>query len=316
MKKVLVTGAGGFVGGHLVKYLLAEKNYKVSTITYSENQLLNSLLPEKQIFQGDLTNYEFTKNLVEEIQPDLIFHLAALSTVQDSVEKAQKLLTTNTILQYNLLEAIKTHSPDSRLIAICSANQYGLVDEKNIPIDENTSFNPLNPYAVSKISQEYLALQYHHSYDLELVRLRPFNHTGERQTANFVIPAFAKQITQIEKGEKDPVIKVGNLEAVRDFTDVKDMIKAYLLAAKKCKNGQVYNIGSGKGISIQEILDILLAKAKTEIKVEKDPERMRSSDVPRLIADAQKFKNQTGWKPEIPIENTLERILNYWRKNI
>lgn len=315
MKNVLITGAGGFAGSHLVEYLLQDSVYTVYATTYRPNELLSKLLPDKQILQGDLTDLAFTKDAVKQSAPDYVFHLAALSVVHNSVEKAQALLISNISLQHNLLESVRLHAPHARFIAVCSANEYGKVTESDIPIDESTPLKPLNPYAVSKIAQEYLALQYHHSYGLDVVILRPFNHTGERQTDNFLIPSLAKQIAEIEKG-KSSALTVGNLEAIRDFTDVKDIVRAYVLAAQKCKSGQIYNIGSGQGQQVQKVLDMLLKLSSTTITVQQDPAKMRPSDVPVLIADSSKFTSLTGWKPEISLDKTLNRVLNYWRKEI
>lgn len=315
MKNVLITGAGGFAGSHLLELILESGLYKPYVTTYENSDFLTKLLPTEQIFQGDLTDYQFTEKLIIQSKPDYIFHLAALSIVENSVEKAQLVLTSNLVLQYNLLEAVKNHAPHARFIAVCSANEYGKVEDSEVPISEDAPLRPLNPYAVSKISQEYLSLQYHYSYGLDVVILRPFNHTGERQIDSFVIPSLAKQIAQIELGRQDS-LTIGNLEAVRDFTDVKDMVKAYLLAAEKGVAGEVYNIGSGTGYTVQEILDMLIKLSSKEINIVQDDAKMRPSDVPTLIADNAKFSNLTGWNPEINIQATLERVLNYYREEL
>ncbi len=313
---ILVTGAGGFAGSHLVELLQSHGFQNIFVTTYSSSKFLNQRLSSSFIFQGDLTDYSFTQSVIQQAQPQVIFHLAALSTVYDSVDKAKLMLTTNTVLQYNLLEAIRHHTPQARVLAICSANQYGLVKPEEVPISENQPFRPLNPYAVSKLSQEYLAYQYYLSYKLDVIRLRAFNHTGERQTPNFVIPAFAKQIAEIEAGLKPPVIKVGNLEAIRDFTYVGDMVKAYLLAAEKGNSGAVYNLGSGHGVKIQALLDKLIKLAQVKIEIEPDPDRLRPSDVPILIADNSKFVQLTGWQLTTSLDEMLLKVLNYWRQQI
>ncbi len=313
---ILVTGAGGFAGSHLVELLQSHGFQNIFVTTYSSSKFLNQRLSSSFIFQGDLTDYSFTQSVIQQAQPQVIFHLAALSTVHDSVDKAKLMLTTNTVLQYNLLEAIRHHTPQARVLAICSANQYGLVKPEEVPISENQPFRPLNPYAVSKLSQEYLAYQYYLSYKLDVIRLRAFNHTGERQTPNFVIPAFAKQIAEIEAGLKPPVIKVGNLEAIRDFTYVGDMVKAYLLAAEKGNSGAVYNLGSGHGVKIQALLDKLIKLAQVKIEIEPDSDRLRPSDVPILIADNSKFVQLTGWQLTTSLDEMLLKVLNYWRQQI
>ena len=315
-QRVLVTGAGGFVGSHLLEFLLRQANLEIYATVYRTNDFVIQLLPQSQIFVGDLTDYAFTQKLIQQTQPDLIFHLAALSTVHDSVAKAKQMLTANTLLQYNLLESVRHFSPKARFLTICSANQYGLVKETEVPISETQPFRPLNPYAVSKLSQEYLAYQYQLAYHLDIIRLRAFNHTGERQTPNFVVPALAKQIAEIEAGLQPPVLKVGNLEAIRDFTYVGDMVEAYFLASQQGVSGEVYNLGSGKGVKIQTILDHLLTLAKVEIKVIQDPQRLRPSDVPVLIADITKFQRLTGWQPKVDLTHLLKKVLNYWRQQI
>ncbi len=315
-KKVLVTGAGGFVGSHLLELLKSKANYQVFASIYKTSDFVTQLLPSSQIFVGDLTKFDFASTLIKQIQPDIIFHLAALATVHNSVDQAKLMLTTNTILQYNLLETVRQYAPKTRFLAICSANQYGLVKESEVPISEDQPFRPLNPYAVSKLSQEYLAYQYYLSYNLDIIRIRAFNHTGERQTPNFVIPAFAKQIAEIEAGLRSPIIQVGNLEAVRDFTYVGDIVEAYLLLAEKGQAGEVYNIGSGRGVKIQTILDKLIDLSSVKIKVEFDSKRLRPSDVPILISDISKFQRLSGWQPTTSIDEILQKVLNYWRQQL
>lgn len=313
-KKVLVTGAGGFVGNHLIKELLTS-GYDISVTSYSPNQKLISMLGEKKVSHGDLTDRDYTDKLIQSSNPEIIFHLASISIVQGSEKMAHKILTNNIALQYNMLESTKTYAPKARFIAICSAAEYGMVKQEDIPIDELTPLHPVDPYAISKLTQDYLSQKYFLSDKMDVVILRPFNHTGEGKGPHFVVPALAKQIAEIETG-KSLSMKVGNLESTRDFTDVKDVVKAYILAAEKCKSGEIYNIGSGKGVRIQEILDTLIKLSTSKIKVERDESRMRPSDIPVLIADYSKFNQITGWQPEIPLEKTLERVLNYWRQQI
>ncbi|MBP9670380.1 GDP-mannose 4,6-dehydratase [Candidatus Woesebacteria bacterium] len=315
MKKILVTGAGGFVGTHLIRALTKVADLEVFATVYQSTSDIQSLLDSDHIYSGDLTNYEFTSTLIKSVMPDVIYHLAALSVVHNSHEKALALMNGNTTISYNLLEATRLLAPNARFVAICSANVYGAVEDTVHPISESTPIRPLNAYAVSKVMQEMLALQYYLAYALDVVILRPFNHTGPGQTTDFVIPRLAEQFAKIEQGKIAPIIEVGNLDSVRDFTDVRDMVEAYILAGEKAKSGEIYNIGSGKGYTVKQILEILetLSKSKVEIKV--NQALVRASDVPVLIADSSKFSHLTDWKPKISLEETISDILDSYRNS-
>lgn len=312
MKKILVTGAGGFVGTHLIKALQEKGETEIYAAVYKSTSDISELVAADHVMAGDLTDFAFAQKLIQTVQPEVIYHLAALSVV-GSAEQASTIMTANTTLQYNLLEAIRLHAPKARVIAVCSANQYGLVKESDLPINESVPFRPLNAYAISKINQEMLALEYHLAYGIDVVILRPFNHTGEGQTDEFVVPALAKQFIQIERGESQEIV-VGNVETTRDFTDVLDMVQAYILAAEKGVSGEAYNIGSGQGYTVRQILDLFQKIIGKSVSIKEDKAKVRESDVPVLIADASKFKSLSGWTPKIPLETTLQRILEYWRK--
>ncbi|MEI8232892.1 MAG: GDP-mannose 4,6-dehydratase [bacterium] len=313
MKRVLITGAGGFVGTHLIHALKATGDAEIFAAVYQATSDITSLIEEDHIIPGDLTDYNYAEKLVAISRPDVIYHLAALSVVHNSVGQAVSIMNSNTTLSYNLLEAVRLSAPKARFIAISSGNVYGAVQDTTYPLSEDTPIRPLNPYAVSKVTQEMLALEYFLAYGLDVVILRPFNHTGVGQTTDFVIPKLSKQFAEIEQGGVDSIIEVGNLATVRDFTAVEDMVKAYILAADKGIAGEIYNIGSGVGHTIKEILDILqsLTPAKVEIKVNED--FVRTSDVPVLIADASKFRQATGWEPRITLSQTISAILENYR---
>jgi len=197
-----------------------------------------------------------------------------------------------------------------------SSEEYGFVHPHELPMKETNPLRPLSPYAVSKVAQDLLAWQYFKSYGLRTVRTRGFNHTGPRRGEVFICSNFAYQIAEIEKGKRDSVIKVGNLEAKRDFSDVRDIVRGYWLCLEKGKEGEVYNIGQGKAYSMKEVLDLMLSLTKVKVKVEVDPQRLRPSDVPILISDSTKFRKLTGWKPEIPFEQSLQDLLDYWRERV
>lgn len=203
-------------------------------------------------------------------------------------------------------------------ISFCgnSSEEYGLVKKNEVPVDEDGPFRPLSPYGVSKVAMDLLGFQYYRSYGMKIIRTRAFNHTGPRRAETFVCSSFAKQIAEIEKGLKDPVIHVGNLEAKRDFTDVRDIVRAYVLAVQKCNPGEAYVIASGRARKISRVLEMLTKLSKVRVSVQQDPERMRPSDVPILQGDSSKFRRKTGWEPKIPFKKTLKDILDYWRERV
>ncbi len=312
-QKILITGGSGFVGSHLVEYLRQCGEGQIHITTYgSSDDLVQKLLPTEAIHQIDLTDSEATSDLITDLQPDQIYHLASFATTGLSFEQVGRTLQNNTQLQLSLLEAVRMQSPDSRLLIVGSAEEYGLSHDGELPIKEDHPLRPVNPYAVSKITQDLLAYAYTHSYNLNIVRVRPFNHTGERQTTQFVVPAFMEQIVAIEAG-RQPTLKVGNLDSIRDFSDVKDIVKAYTLLMTTGKTGEVYNVGSGVGTSLQQVVKQLQALAKVPIQVELDPTRQRPSDVPATVADISKIEG-LGWQPTIALSETLERVLSWWRE--
>jgi GDP-4-dehydro-6-deoxy-D-mannose reductase len=219
----------------------------------------------------------------------------------------------------NLFQAIKSVSRDIKVLYVGSASEYGEVREADLPIDEGVPLRPVDPYSVSKVSADMLAFQYFKSFNIHIIRVRPFNHIGPRQSSDYVVSSFAEQIAEIEKGLKEPVITVGNLEAKRDFTDVRDVVRAYCLALAKGEPGAVYNICSGRAVSIRKALEQLLELSiigKQAVKIEPDPERMRPSDVPLLLGNDSKLKQRTGWDCTITFEQTLKDLLDYWRERI
>jgi len=314
--KILITGASGFAGTHLIEYLqFLNQNYEIHGTYFSSPKYASKLLDRKNFHQLDLSSPADAHTLIAKLQPDLIFHLAAFSGVASSEKNPRRVINNNVFSQLDLLEAVKANSPDSKILIICSADEYGRPKTKT-PINETARLYPLSPYAVSKISQDYLAFYYYLAHKLNIIRVRPFNFVGERQTLGFVIPDFASQIVKIEKGNQSPEIKVGDLSATRDFTDVKDMVKAFHLALTKGKPGQVYNLGSGRGVVIKDLLNQMIALSSQKIKIAQDPSRLRPADSPYLVCDATKFKKLGGWQAEIPLEQTLKRVLNYWRENV
>jgi len=250
------------------------------------------------------------------VRPDYIFHLAAQSFVPTSWKAPAATLETNVIGQTHIFEAVRALKLDPVIQIACSSEEYGLVHPEETPIKETNPLRPLSPYAVSKVTQDYLAYQYHQSYGVRAIRTRGFNHTGPRRGEVFVTSSFASQLARIEAGLREPKIKVGNLEAVRDFTDVRDTVRAYWLAVTRATPGEVYNIASGTGITIRELLDRLIALCEVPVDIETDPARLRPSDVEILVGDNSKFREETGWQPMIPFDQTLADTLDYWRARV
>jgi GDP-4-dehydro-6-deoxy-D-mannose reductase len=316
--RILITGITGFVGSHLAEFALAKGDVEVfGTVRWrSPMENIEHILDQITLMDCDLRDAAAIRNTLSKVRPDYIFHLAAQSYVPISWTAPEETLTTNIISELHLLEAMRELDLDARIQVAGSSEEYGLVHSDEAPITEENPLRPLSPYAVSKVAQDFLAYQYNRSYGLFTVRTRAFNHTGPRRGHVFVTSNWCRQIALIEKGRKEPVIEVGNLEARRDFTDVRDIVRAYWLSLEKGEPGEVYNIGSGKAITIQELLDLLLSMTDADIKVHQDPERMRPSDVMLLVTDYSKFNKATGWKPEIPFEKTARDLLDYWRERI
>ncbi|MBI5620970.1 GDP-mannose 4,6-dehydratase [Candidatus Gottesmanbacteria bacterium] len=317
VKKALITGIAGFVGSHLAELLLS-RGYEVYGMCRprTKRDHIESIINKLHLEDADLLDTHSLYTTLSRIKPDYIFHLAAQSFVPTSWVSPSVTLEVNIVGSANLFEAVRQAGIDSVIQIACSSEEYGLVHENELPIKETNPLRPLSPYAVSKVAMDYLGYQYYQSYKVRIIRTRGFNHTGPRRGETFAESNFAKQIALIEKGKQDPIIRVGNLEAKRDYTDVRDMVRAYVLAVEKCDPGDVYNVAAGNAIRIGDMLNLLLSYSKVNVEVKEDPSRMRPSDVPVLIGDNTKFVLKTGWKPEIPFEKTMEDLLNYWRERV
>jgi GDP-4-dehydro-6-deoxy-D-mannose reductase len=316
MKSVLITGITGFAGSHLADYVLAEHPGVEVWGTYrwrSRRENIEHLEGKIRLVECDLDDAVAARHALERARPDAVFHLAAQSFVPTSWTAPGATLASNVAGQVNLFEAIRELGLDPVFQIACSSEEYGLVLPHETPIRESNPLRPLSPYAVSKVAQDFLGYQYFQSYGLKAVRTRGFNHEGPRRGEVFVMSNFAKQIAAIEAGAHEPVIRVGNLDSIRDFTDVRDMVRAYWLAATRATPGEVYNIASGEGITIRAMLQKLVDRARVEVKIETDPTRLRPSDVEVLIGDASKFRAETGWAPSIPLDQTLADTLDFWR---
>jgi len=313
--KALITGISGFAGSHLAEFLI-DKGYELFGTFYDKSTFsnLNGFIDKIRLFECDIRNYNDLKQITKKVQPNEIYHLAAISFIPTSFENPKLTFDTNLYGTLNLYESVKELKISPKILFVGSADEYGLIKESDLPIKEDCPLKPVNPYSISKVSADFLSYFYFRNYNLNIIRVRPFNHIGPRQSPEFVCSNFAKQIAEIEKGLKEPIIKVGNLEAKRDFTDVRDMMRAYWIAIQSGEIGEVYNICSEKPISIKKILNGFLNISITNIKIRKDPIRFRVLDVPILLGDSTKFRKQTNWKQEITFEKTLQDILNYWGK--
>lgn len=316
-KKALITGITGFAGSHLAELLLKE-GYEVYGTTRPRSKADNIDLIKYKLHleDADLLDSHSLYTIIAKIKPQYIFHLAAQSFVQSSWASPATTMETNIVGTIHLFEAVRRAELDSIIQIACSSEEYGMVYENETPVKETNPLRPLSPYAVSKVAMDYLGYQYNQSYNLKIVRTRGFNHTGPRRGEVFATSNFAKQIVEIERGIKEPTIEVGNLDARRDWTDVRDMVKGYVLSVQKCKYGEVYNICSENAIKVGDMLDMLLSMSKVKITIQQDASRLRPSDVPILQGDCSKFRKATGWKPEIKFEKTMEDLLNYWREKI
>jgi GDP-4-dehydro-6-deoxy-D-mannose reductase len=314
--KTLITGAGGFVGGHLCAHLLAHTDWDILGTVYPQQVESQPEEPRLRLQHLDLRDPDGVRALLEENELDLVFHLAAQSIPAISFDNPWDTLETNIRSQLNILHSVRVLGLRTRVLVIGSNEEYGHPQKGDLPFTEDSPLKPANPYAVSKVTQDLMGLQFHLAYKLDVVRLRPFNHTGPGQSPRFVVPAFASQIARIEAGLQEPVLKVGNMAAARDFSDVRDIVHGYHLAATTGEPGDIYNLASGQPHKISALLDTLLSFTDVRIRVETDPERYRPVDVPVVYGSAEKFYQLTGWMPEIPFEQTLEDTLDYWREQV
>lgn len=315
--KILVTGIGGFTGSHLTD-LLVEKGINVYGVEREEADVsrIGHLLERADLRKGDVCDRIFLEQVVREVKPDRIFHLAGLISGPGSWKEPEEFFRINFGGTLSLFEVVKKIGINPLILIPGSSGEYGVVEEERLPIKEDYPLRPINPYGLSKACQDLLGYQYFVGAGLNVIRTRAFNITGPGESESLVCSSFAKQIVEIEKGERDPSIKVGNLTPKRDFLDIRDLVKAYWLALEKGKPGEVYNICSGRAYSIQEILNMLLGMSKIEIKVIQEKERIRPVDIQTQIGNNTKFRKLTGWEAEIKIEQSLGDLLDCWRRRM
>jgi GDP-4-dehydro-6-deoxy-D-mannose reductase len=310
--RVLITGATGFVGPHLAAHLAAVvPDIEIWGLVWSAEN--SSAPPGVHAVEGDLTQMPTLTAALEASRPEIVFHLAAASSVASSWNQPARVLEVNAIGTINLLEALRCLDLAPRVVVSSSAEIYGPVPAELQPITETAPLCPISPYATSKAAQDLIAGQYFHGFGLHTVCLRLFQHTGPGRPPHFAASSFARQIAMIERGLAPPRIAVGNLETVRDFTDVRDIVRAYFAAAVDGSPGTAYNVCSGRGVRIAEALEMLLELTEVEVEVVVDPTLLRASDIPHLVGSSELFRATTGWHPEIPLEKTFEDLLGWWR---
>ena len=305
--KALITGINGFVGKYLSKYLVSN-GYEIYGTVIEEGVHMD----DKKIYNMNLLDKQEVLKTIIDIKPDHIYHLAGQSAVGLSWKQPTLTMNVNVNGTINLLDSIREADLDCKVLIIGSSDEYGPIKPEDCPIKEEYELNPSSPYAISKVAQENIAKLYAKVYGMKILMVRAFNHIGPMQSKNFVVSDFASRIADIEVG-KESVMKVGNLEAYRDFTDVRDIVRGYNMLMEKGHVGEVYNIGSGKPVKIQEILDILISLSTRQVKVELDEDKLRPSDVPVVECDNSKIRLHTGWQPKFDIRDTLRDTLDYWR---
>lgn len=313
--RALVTGAAGFVGRHLTSHLVARGHDVVGLVHPSDGG--PGLLGENvEIVSVDILDHALVSESLSRFAPDTVFHLAAYSNPEGSWREARRTLEVNVIGTHNLLAAAASTKAKPRMLLVGSAQQYGQVPAEEQPIREERRQKPLTPYAVSKTSQEYLGMRMVWSEELPVLMTRSFNHTGPGQDHSYVCSSFARQVVEIEKGMREPVIRVGNLDARRDFTDVRDVVAAYYDIVERGRPGTVYNVCRGEAVSIREVLDRLVGACQTPVEVVIDPERYHSLDVPLILGDPSLIRKDTEWSPRLSLERTLRDMLDDWRRRI
>jgi GDP-4-dehydro-6-deoxy-D-mannose reductase len=311
--RALITGIGGFVGRHLLDHL-AKQGDDVAGLGRAADVL--GLGSSVRVSATDLSDRAAVERFVREVQPEAVYHLAAQSSPADSLRDPWGTIGNNLLAQINLFEALLSAGLKPRVLVVGSSDEYGPVKPEDVPTHENVPLRPTTPYAVSKVGQDVMGYQYFAQHGLPVVRVRPFNHTGPGHDARFVIPSFARQLAEMEAGVREPVLRVGNLDVARDFTDARDMVRAYRLALVSGLPGEVYNLGRGQSVRIADMVEELIGLCRITVQIRVDPGLLRPADVPRQEADTRKFTTLTGWQPRIPWHTTLTDTLEYWREKV
>jgi GDP-4-dehydro-6-deoxy-D-mannose reductase len=315
--KALITGGAGFAGSHLTEYLLRQ-GQEVCVFVSSDETLANveHLGGQITIERGDLRDASRVLALLKDIRPQRIYHLAALSSPADSLREPALCYAVNFWGTFNLLSAWQQIGFESRFLFVSSSQVYGSIREGELAAREETALQPENPYSGSKAAAEMLVLQFHNNYGLPIVRARPFNHTGPRQSPNFACSSFARQIAEIDLGRREPVVRVGNLKSFRDFSDVRDIVRGYHLLLEQGEPGEVYQLASGRCVSMEFILHSLLALSSRQVQVMAEDSRSSNADSVKMWGDPSKAEKAVGWRPEYELQTTLFDLKRYWESVI
>lgn len=308
--KALIIGGSGFVGSYLSSHLKNDCHMDVAVTKMPNENFDSNTIPAYDL---DILKKESIIELFKTFQPDYIFHLAAMSSVAMSWKNPGLTVDINIKGALNVLDALRDSELKARILLIGSGEEYGRIKPEETPLKEDNLVRPGNIYAATKACQNMIGKIYADAYNLDIISVRAFNHIGPKQSSIFVVSDFSKQIAEIEAGISEPILKVGNLNALRDFTDVRDVVRAYSLLVQKGLSGETYNVGSGKAVTIRSILDSLLQLSSSNITIVEDPQKVRPIDIPEITADISKLNDITGWYPEIPISQTLKETLDYWR---
>jgi GDP-4-dehydro-6-deoxy-D-mannose reductase len=322
MKRLLITGISGFVGGHLISYLEKQQSeFEIHGISRSKPawDFVDPSMSDRDgvhFHQADLLDIPTIKSLLEEIQPEYIIHLAAQSSVAESWKTPVFSFMNNTNIFLNIIDTVRQNDNGARVLSIGSSEQYGIVSAADLPLTESTPQHPANPYAVARVAQEQLAQIYAEGYGLNICCTRSFNHCGPGQTDRFVVSAIARQFVRIARGLQDPVIHIGNGSIVRDFVDVHDVVAAYVLLLSKGNRGEIYNVCSGTGRTIGEIVALLADLKDMNVGVREEQAQIRPIDNPRIIGSSEKIRRDLGWTPAIPFEQSLLSLYDYWDERL
>lgn len=309
--RALITGVGGFVGRHLLAHLQEQGDD-----VYGLGRATDPTLERRRMYHADLCDRVEVARVIREVQPEAVYHLAAQSSPAESIANPWATISNNLLSQISLFEALLSANLKSRVLVVGSSDEYGRVSATDLPTNEDVPLRPTTPYAVSKVGQDVMGFQYFAQHKLPVVRVRPFNHTGPGHDPRFVMPSFARQLAEIELGLREPLLRVGNLDVERDFTDARDMVRAYRLALSAGEPGEVYNLGSGRAVRISEMVESLVGMSRVPVKISVDQSLVRETDIPRQQADTRKFTSLTGWQPRIPWHTTLGDTFEYWREKV